>query len=78
MTSEELANAVTETIRSVESRIIGIGQEQYSQGDIQKIEVKPLKGVLDDLIEELDDALVYTAVLRLRCSKLKSILNRLT
>lgn len=78
MTSEELAQAVAETIKSVESRIVGIGQEQYSQGDMQKIELKPLKGVLQDLLEELDDALVYTAVLRLRCSKIANILNRLT
>ena len=58
MTSEELANQVTDCVESLRERILGTGDEQYSQGDQQAI-------------EELDDLIVYAVVLRSRMDNLR-------
>jgi len=66
MTSEELANQVTECVESLRSRIIGTGDQQYSNGNTQAIELKSNRQLVQETLEELDDTLVYVAVLRTR------------
>lgn len=75
MTSEELANAVQDQILSIRSRILGTGADQYSNGDVQKIELKSDKQLMLEAIEELDDLVVYASVLRLRFKCLADALD---
>ena len=75
MTSEELADQVTQCVDSLRSRIVGTGNEQYSRGQEQAIESKSNAKILRETIEELDDTLVYVAVLRTRLAGLLSKLN---
>jgi hypothetical protein len=77
MTSEELANEVTGVINNLRSRIVGIGKDQYDMGDKQKIELKSEEQVINETIEEIDDALVYLAHLRSRISHLQESVERL-
>ena len=70
MTSEELADQVTQCVDSLRTRIIGTGDAQYSRGNQQTIELKTNSQILQETIEELDDTLVYVAVLRTRLAEL--------
>lgn len=70
MTSEELADQVTNCVESLRSRIIGTGDQQYSRGNQQSIETKSGGQVVQETLEELDDAIVYLAHLRARLSGL--------
>ena len=73
MTSEELANQVTECVESLRGRILGTGNEQYSKGDQQSIETKSGALIVKETIEEIDDAIVYLAHLRARLSRLAQL-----
>ena len=75
MTSEELANQVTECVESLRSRIVGTGNDQYSRGSQQAIELKSNAQILRETIEEIDDGIVYLAVLR---SRLDDLVKKLT
>ena len=59
MTAAELAEKVSE-------RILGIGAEQYSKGDVQRFETVSVRQLLVDVIEEHQDALVYEIELLIR------------
>jgi hypothetical protein len=76
MTSEQLSDLVTDCIESLRSRILGVGQDQYSNGDIQAIELKSNAELIIETIEEVDDALTYLAVLRSRLITLSSNLKQ--
>lgn len=71
MTSEELANQVTDCVVSLRERILGTGDDQYSQGDQQAIELKSNTQLIREAIEELDDLIVYAVVLRSRMDNLR-------
>ena len=73
LTSEELANQVSECVESLRSRILGTGNDQYSKGDQQSIETKSGAQIVKETIEEIDDAIVYLAHLRARLSRLAQI-----
>lgn len=73
MNSEELANQVTDCVESLRARIMGTGDEQYSHGNQQSIELKSGEQVLKETIEEIDDAIVYLAHLRARLAKLRTL-----
>ena len=73
MTSEELADQVTACVESLRSRIVGTGDQQYSRGNEQSIEPKSGGQVLQETLEELDDAIVYLAHLRARLSRLAQL-----
>ena len=73
LTSEELANQVSECVESLRSRILGTGNEQYSNGDQQSIETKSGALIVKETIEEIDDAIVYLAHLRARLSRLAQL-----
>lgn len=70
MTSEELADQVTACVESLRSRIMGTGNDQYSHGTEQSIELKSGAQIVKETLEELDDSIVYLAHLRARLGKL--------
>lgn len=73
MTSEELADQVTRCVESLRSRIMGTGQDQYSNGTEQSIELKSGAQIVKETIEEVDDAIVYLAHLRARLARLTDL-----
>jgi len=73
LTSEELADQVTACVESLRSRIMGTGQDQYSNGDQQSIELKSGAQIVKETIEEIDDSLVYLAHLRARLARLTDL-----
>lgn len=75
MTSQELADAITHHLRSLENRIVKVGSKEYSLGKTQKIESKSVDKLLDEAIEELDDLVVYLSFTRLKIQKLRASLD---
>lgn len=69
MTPTQLADSVEEVVLHLRSRIEGTGKEQYDEGDTQKIETFTNDEVIINAIEEIDDAIVYLAHLRMRLAK---------
>jgi len=72
MTSEELAKVIAETIESVKARILNVGDQQYSLGNKQKIEMKTIDEILVDSLEEVDDLLAYISIIRIRLDQLRN------
>jgi len=72
VTSEELAKVIAETIESVKARILNVGDQQYSLGNKQKIEMKTLDEILVDSLEEVDDLLAYISIIRIRLNQLRN------
>ncbi|MFD9368562.1 hypothetical protein ACFWA6_12750 [Streptomyces sp. NPDC060020] len=72
MTSEELADSVSDFIGECRSRILGIGAEQYDEGDGQKFEKMPLAGLIRYAREEAQDLAVYAAMLDIRLARLEA------
>jgi hypothetical protein len=52
---------------------MGTGQDQYSNGDQQSIELKSGAQIVKETIEEIDDSLVYLAHLRARLARLTDL-----
>jgi hypothetical protein len=77
MTSEELAKVIAETIESVKARILNVGDQQYSLGNKQKIEMKTIDEILVDSLEEVDDLLAYISIIRIRLDQLRNGLGDL-
>lgn len=70
MTSEELADIVTDEVGRLTERIMGIGAEQYAEeGKPQKFETMSLDGLFEYAREELDDIIVYAVMLRIRLDR---------
>lgn len=71
MTSEEFADSVDVIVRSLRTRILGVGAEQYDDGSgVQRFESRSLPLILGDALEEVDDLIVYLAQVRLRIMEL--------
>lgn len=66
--SEDLAREVQYFALEASDRISGVGDKQYSLGDVQKFELKTPQQVLQDLREELLDGVVYLTQIWLRVS----------
>ena len=77
MTSEELANGVTECVLSLQERILGIGAQEYDprQSATQPIENKSIEELILDALQEIDDMIVYATVLRMRISNLNATIE---
>ncbi|MFJ7590158.1 hypothetical protein ACIQZO_22785 [Streptomyces sp. NPDC097617] len=75
MTSEELADYVTDFIGECRSRILGVGAEQYSCGEMQKFELLPLVDLIRYAREEAQDLAVYAAMVDIRLSRLEAALR---
>jgi hypothetical protein len=70
MTPNDLAESIGAMIEHIKGRIIGIGATQYDSGTVQQIETLTHNELIINAIEEIDDALVYLAHLRLRLTKI--------
>ena len=70
VTPHQLADSIEGVILHLRSRIEGTGKEQYDRGSKQVIETFSDQEVLVNAIEEMDDAIVYLAHLRIRLAKL--------
>jgi hypothetical protein len=66
MTPNDLAESVGAMIEHIKGRIIGVGATQYDSGTVQQIETLTHNELIINAVEEIDDALVYLAHLRLR------------
>lgn len=66
MNPTQLATQIEGVIQHLRSRIEGTGKEQYDRGEQQVIETFTREEVLVNAIEEIDDAIVYLAHLRMR------------
>jgi len=76
MTSEELADEVGHFIRACRSRILGVGAEQYDEGNgQQKFETMPLVELVVYAREEAQDLAVYAAMLDIRLKRLEEALR---
>jgi len=70
MTPNELADSVDAIISNLRARIVGVGANEYSKGEVQHIETLTDKELIINAVEEIDDALVYLAHLRSRLAGL--------
>jgi hypothetical protein len=52
---------------------MGTGNDQYSNGNEQSIELKSGAQIVKETIEEIDDSLVYLAHLRARLARLSEL-----
>jgi SMC interacting uncharacterized protein involved in chromosome segregation len=71
MKANELADQIEDIISSLRTRILGIGADQYDEGNVQKIEIKRPSDIIRETIEEIDDSIVYLAHLRARMNEMK-------
>lgn len=71
ITSGQLAVGVGEFINDAQMRVLGVGREQYDEGDGQKFERMPLPQLCDWALEELQDVAVYAAMLAIRIQRIK-------
>jgi hypothetical protein len=71
MTPQQLADGVTSVVENLRVRIEGVGAQQYDQGDRQRIEGYSHDRLVRESLEEVEDILVYLAVLHTRLSTLR-------
>lgn len=70
MTSEELAEQVQDAIIRCKGRVMGVGNDQYSQGDQQKFETLTPNELLEWALEESDDLIVYGVMVGIRIKQI--------
>ncbi|MFF1739623.1 hypothetical protein [Streptomyces mirabilis] len=75
MTPAQLAEYVTEFIGECQARVMGVGAEQYSQGEQQKFETMPLLDLIQYAREEAQDLAVYAAMVDIRLQRLETALR---
>ena len=75
MTSDELARRVEETIRACRERVLGVGHDQYADGDRQAFErMSPLK-LIEMAREEVQDLTVYAVMTDIQLQKIEEMLR---
>lgn len=72
MTTEELADAVEDFIVQAITRVKGVGDDQYSQGDTQKFEGMDIDELFIWAKEELYDVVNYSVMLGIRLDRLQA------
>lgn len=77
MTSEEHAAIVGFLVRRLYARVMGPGEAQYSQGDVQRFESRALRDIVEDSLEEVEDLIVYAVQLWIRLDGLQDAVERL-
>lgn len=76
MQSQELADWVEEFAHYSAQRVTGVGAEQYDDGSgVQKFERLPLTDLFEWAEEELQDIVVYSAMLACRLRLLRRALE---
>lgn len=72
MTAEETAAMLAQIIASSSERILGIGAEQYSNGNRQAFEFKSLRALAQEGQEELLDLIAYASFLYIKLEEWKA------
>jgi hypothetical protein len=75
MTSEQLADYVSDFIVACTTRVKGVGDEQYSEGTHQKFEAMAIDELLEWAEEEVQDLAVYAAMLHIRLRRVRQALK---
>jgi len=80
MTTEELLDRMVTIHEKVASRVEGIGDHQYSKtftdgSNLQAFEDKPLDLIMNDTLEEVQDAIAYLMFLHIRIERLRKALG---
>jgi len=75
MRSQELADEVADTIARTTARVLGTGDQQYSEGEVQRFERMTSTELLDWALEELDDLIVYAVMTGIQIKRLKRALS---
>jgi hypothetical protein len=76
MNSRDLADAVAEVVTDAQARILGVGHDQYAEGDTQKFETMPLADLLTYFEEELLDQINYSVMNIIRFRRMRQELDR--
>lgn len=76
MTSEQTAAVVGEFMAFCQSRILGVGDEQYGEGTHQKFEAMALDELIEYTVEELADIVNYSTFLYVRLSRIREALEK--
>jgi hypothetical protein len=74
-TSGEWDKQEAQVISDAQDRIMGVGREQYSQGDMQKFELMPLDHLLEYFEEELLDQINYAVMNTIRIRRIRQVLR---
>lgn len=78
MLSRELSDEVEWLIRECSLRVMGTGNEQYSEGQKQRFERLPLEEVFQYTYEEIEDLIVYATMIHIRLRRLeKEVMSRI-
>lgn len=80
MTTEELLDRMVTIHERVADRVEGIGSNQYSRSftdgsNLQAFEEKPLELIINDTLEEIQDAIAYLMFLHIRVERLRKALG---
>jgi hypothetical protein len=71
MTSEQLAAEVARVVGDAQSRILGVGAEQYTEAEGQKFERMAIPDLLEYVREETLDLVNYGVMLTIRIERLQ-------
>ena len=77
MKSSELASLVSDVVQIAQSRITGVGKEQYEQQGTQKFEKMSVPDLLEYFEEELLDQINYAVMNYLRIHNMKLEMQKL-
>lgn len=78
MNSQQLADEVSDLIEKCSSRVLGTGNEQYSEGENQRFERLQLEEVFQYSYEEIEDLIAYATMIHIRLKRLEEkVLARL-
>lgn len=77
MSPNQLADEVAETVALAQSRIKGIGADQYHDAETgqQRFETMDIDGLFSYAEEELLDQINYAVMLRIRLRRLRSAVD---
>lgn len=63
VSSVDLADLIGQIAQRTQSRVIGVGHEQYGKGRLQKFETLTPDEIYEELIDEIADIYAYGAFL---------------
>lgn len=73
MSSDSTANYIGSLITRCQSRIKGVGNDQYFNGEFQKFEVMSDDDLIIGLMEEIEDAVNYLGFLHIKVNRLRAM-----
>lgn len=72
MSPLDLATAVAATVGACQSRVVGVGAEQYSDGTAQKFEGAKVSELIAMAREEAQDLVVYAVMTDIRLARIEA------